>query len=148
MSNLWGPPIWTLFHTLAEKVKDEHYITVAPNLVNFIKRICSLLPCPDCQEHASQYWRVTKYNLTSKDKLKDFLFTFHNDVNKRKNYKQQDIEILNLYKNNNLAEVYNNFIVVFMSRTTSRLMTDSLHRKRLIDEMKVWLLQNAYMFNP
>ena len=147
MTNLWGPPIWTLFHTLAEKVKEEHYMTVAPTLVGFIKRICSLLPCPDCQDHASQYWRVTRYNLTSKDKLKEFLFNFHNEVNKRKNYQQQNIDILNMYKTNKLSQVYNNFVMVFMSRTTSRLMADSLHRKRLIDEFKVWLLKNAYMFD-
>ena len=148
MTNLWGPPIWTLFHTLAEKVKEEHYMTVAPNLVGFIKRICSLLPCPDCQDHATQYWRVTRYNLTSKDRLKEFLFNFHNEVNKRKSYPQQNMDVLNVYKTNNLSQVYNNFVLVFMSRTTSRLMADSLHRKRLIDEFKTWLLKNAQMFSP
>ena len=147
MTNQWGPPIWTLFHTLAEKIKDEHYMTIAPKLVEFIKRICSLLPCPDCQDHASKYWRVTSYSLTSKDKLREFLFNFHNAVNERKSYSIENINILNLYKDKRLAQVYNNFVVVFMSRTTSRLMTDSLHRKRLIDEFKVWILQNAAMFN-
>ena len=147
MTNQWGPPIWTLFHTLAEKIKDEHYMTIAPKLVEFIKRICALLPCPDCQDHASKYWRVTSYSLTSKDKLREFLFNFHNAVNERKSYSIENMNILNLYKDKRLAQVYNNFVVVFMSRTTSRLMTDSLHRKRLIDEFKVWILQNAAMFN-
>lgn len=147
MTNIWGQPIWALFHTLAEKVKEEDYIKVAPDLVGFIKRICSLLPCPDCQEHATKYWRTTKYNLTSKDSLKEFLLGFHNEVNKRKQYPIQGSQILNIYKTNSLAQVYNNFVVVFMSRSTSRLMADSLHRKRLIDEFKPWLLKHASSFD-
>ena len=25
MTKTWGPPTWYLFHTLAEKIKDEHF---------------------------------------------------------------------------------------------------------------------------
>ena len=147
MTNLWGQPIWTLFHTLAEKVHQDKYINIATDLVGFIKRICSLLPCPDCQDHATKYWRTTKYNLTSKDSLKEFLLEFHNEVNKRKQYPIQNTQILDIYKTKSLSQVYNMFVIVFMSRTTSRLMMDSLHRKRLIDEFKPWLIKNAASFD-
>lgn len=148
MTNTWGPPTWTLFHTLAEKVKDDCYINIAPELVTFIRRICFLLPCPDCQDHASEYWRKTRYNLTTKEGLKEFLFTFHNEVNKRKSYPIQETNILQTYTNNKLSTVYNTFVSIFLARTTSRLMIDSLHRKRLIDEFKMWLIKNSSSFNP
>lgn len=148
MTNIWGPPTWTLFHTLAEKVKDDCYLNIAPELVSFIRRICFLLPCPDCQDHASQYWKTTRYNLTTRKGLKDFLFTFHNEVNKRKNYPIQKIDILQTYSNKKLSHVYNTFVSIFLAKTTTRLMVDSLHRRRLIDDFKLWLLKNASSFNP
>ena len=109
----WGPPIWNLFHTMAEKIHEDKYILIAHELVGFIRRICSLLPCPDCQNHAIKYWSTTKYNLTTKQGLKDFLFKFHNDVNKRKERPLVDISILNEYKNNNLAKVTTNLFYRF-----------------------------------
>ena len=57
-----------------------------------------------------------------------------------------DKDILNIYKTNNLAVVYNNFITSFTSRGITRLLGDSLHRKRLIDEFRPWLLKNAELF--
>ena len=148
MTNLWGQPTWILFHTLAEKIKDECYLNIAPELVTFICRICFLLPCPDCQEHATHYWRITRYNLSTKESLKDFLFTFHNEVNKRKNYPILNSDILSQYSNKKLSQVYNEFVSIFLSRTTTRLMIDSLHRKRLIDEFKIWIIKNSSSFNP
>jgi hypothetical protein len=142
----WGPSVWALFHTLAEQINEDKYITVATELVGFIRRICSLLPCPDCQDHSYKYWITTKYNLTSKQGLKDFLFLFHNAVNQKKSKKVEDKDILNIYKTNNLAVVYNNFITSFTSRGITRLLGDSLHRKRLIDEFRPWLLKNAELF--
>lgn len=143
----WGPPIWNLFHTMAEKVNEDKYLSVAQELVGFIRRICSLLPCPDCQNHAIKYWSTTKYNLTTKQGLKDFLFNFHNDVNKRKDRPLEDPNVLNNYKSNNLARVYNEFILSFRSRGNIRLLADSLHRQRLLNEFRPWLLKNAALFN-
>jgi hypothetical protein len=143
----WGPPIWKLFHTLAEKVNEEKYLSVAHELVGFIRRICSLLPCPDCQNHAIKYWSTTKYNLTSKEGLKTFLFNFHNDVNKRKNRSQESSIILDQYRDNNLSRVYNEFILAFRSRGNTRLLADSLHRQRLLNEFRPWLLKNAVLFS-
>jgi hypothetical protein len=86
--------------------------------------------------------------LTTKEGLKDFLFTFHNEVNKRKSYHIQEKNILQPYTTNKLSSVYNTFVSIFLARTTSRLMIDSLHRKRLVDEFKMWLIKNSSSFNP
>ena len=50
---IWGPPIWILFHTLSEKIDDIAYNKLYLQLFNFIVRICKFLPCPDCSTHAS-----------------------------------------------------------------------------------------------
>jgi len=142
----WGPPIWNLFHTLAAKVHEENYQFIAPHLFGFVKRICSLLPCPECQDHAIKYLNSKKYDVTTKEKLIDYLFTFHNDVNKRKGKAEADISILETYKHGNLADVYNRFVIVFKARHSPKLLADTLHRSRLLSDFKQWLMNNAKYF--
>jgi len=36
---LWGQPTWFLFHTLAEKVKEENFDKIKNDLFSFIKQI-------------------------------------------------------------------------------------------------------------
>jgi hypothetical protein len=42
----WGNAVWLLFHTLSEKIKDEH-VSELSILVSHISSICYNLPCPD-----------------------------------------------------------------------------------------------------
>ena len=35
----WGPPVWTLLHTLAEKINPDKFAELGPQLFVFIKRI-------------------------------------------------------------------------------------------------------------
>ena len=55
--NQWGPPTWTLFHTIAEKMNEEAFPVLMPQFIFFLKRICSVLPCPECSQHATQFWK-------------------------------------------------------------------------------------------
>ena len=52
MTKTWGPCTWFLFHTLAEKIREEHFMKLKPELINIVKNICSNLPCPECKQHA------------------------------------------------------------------------------------------------
>ena len=36
----WGPPTWTLFHTLAEKIHEDTFPILGPQLFYHIKNIC------------------------------------------------------------------------------------------------------------
>ena len=81
----WGEPTWFLFHTLAEKVKEEEFQNIRVELLNIIYSICSNLPCPVCSTHAKQHLNGTNFNnIQTKQQLKDFFFHFHNIVNQRK----------------------------------------------------------------
>ena len=147
MTNSWGPVIWKLFHTLAEKVNEKDYYKVAKSLFLFIKRICSLLPCPECQEHASLYLRKTSFDISTKQKLKQYLLVFHNEVNKRKGKKVETEEILKSYESEDLASVYNDFVRVFSARGNVRMLADTLHRQMLMNEFRTWIISQRECFH-
>jgi hypothetical protein len=146
----WGKPIWTLFHTLAEKIKSEYFSMVKGELLNMIFTICNNLPCPSCADHATQYMKGVNFNvINNKEQLKDMLFHFHNTVNARKGYKQfprEDLEVT--YSSKNTIQVVNEFMVAFEKKNYNiRMTTDNFHRTRAIYRLKNWFSQNFQFFN-
>jgi len=104
--SFWGLPTWLLFHSLAEKVDKEKYTTHYKVLWDFIKDICSGLPCPYCQAHASNYInRISLKDVNTKEKLKKVLFDFHNNVNVRIGKSKETISVLEKYKSANLRKI-------------------------------------------
>ena len=84
MTKSWGPCTWYLFHTLAEKMIEEQFITQKPKLLEIIKSICYNLPCPDCALHAkTKINTLNESSINSKKDLKLMLLSFHNEVNIR-----------------------------------------------------------------
>ena len=55
MSKSWANPTWFFFHTLIEKIHPNHYLVIKEEVMAYIKKICSMLPCPDCAQHATHY---------------------------------------------------------------------------------------------
>ena len=96
---LWGTYTWILFHWIAEQIKDEYFKEERDTLLTFIVKICSMLPCPTCREHARTYLKHTSINLvTSKVELRNYLFHFHNSVNLRSRKEYQPHSVLEKYK--------------------------------------------------
>jgi hypothetical protein len=146
MSNTWGPPIWTLFHTIIESVHEDKFEQVGEPIFIFINRICRLLPCPECQEHAKNYLKAQRVKTKSKVALRIFIHKFHNMVNRFKKYKEQPIEILEQYKNKNIIETYNNFVKVFSARGNIRMLADTMQRNMIMKDFKTWILANKEIF--
>lgn len=146
MSYTWGPPIWTLFHTIIEHVPEEKFNMVGQTIFIFINRICRLLPCPECQEHAKKYLSNQRVNTASKKVLREFIHKFHNMVNRYKKYKEPTIEILDQYRTKSLSEVYNKFVSVFSSRGNIRMLADTMQRNMILKDFKTWLLTNSEIF--
>lgn len=146
MSYTWGPPIWTLFHTIIEHVPEEKFNVVGQTIFIFINRICRLLPCPECQEHAKKYLSNQRVNTASKKALREFIHKFHNMVNRYKKYKEPTIEILDQYRTKSLSEVYNKFVSVFSSRGNIRMLADTMQRNMILKDFKTWLLTNSDIF--
>ena len=64
---VWGPAVWTLFHTLIAKIDERAYPYISPQLFYMIVRICRFLPCPECSTDASNFLAkikiITKFML-------------------------------------------------------------------------------------
>jgi hypothetical protein len=146
--NKWGPPTWTLFHTIAEKIHEDVFPKLLPEIIFFLKKICSSLPCPECSQHAMQFWKkINISGIKTKTDLKNMLCLFHNIVNKRKNKP--------LFNHNNLSEkfskqnfgfVYNNFVSVYKTHGNMQLLAESFQRNLILIEFKKWIMKNFIHF--
>ena len=144
----WGPPTWIFFHTLAAKIKDDHFETIGPQVIRNIIAICGLLPCPECSVHAKQFWSKVNINkVSTKEDLINLLYVFHNTVNKRKNNRPFQYVDLQYYKTLNLIETFNNFTKNFHTRGNMNLINEAFHRSRLLGSLKNWLMSNIGQFN-
>ena len=147
----WGEPTWYLFHTLAEKVKPEVFPAIRSELLNTIYTICTTLPCPDCAKHATAYMNGINFNaIQSKEQLKDMLFTFHNEVNKRKNFPLFQRSMLeSKYSSMNTVLVIQNFMMHYEDKhaTAFRMIADDFHRKRISSHLKQWFTANLFSFD-
>jgi hypothetical protein len=144
----WGPPTWTFIHTLAEKIKDEHYAIIGPSTIQYIIQICNNLPCPECSDHARQFWsKVNTNKVNTKQDLINLLFVFHNSVNKRRVVKQFKYSDIEYYKSMNIISAFNNFGRNFHTKGNMAQLTQSFHRTRLLTSLKKWLMANIQHFD-
>ena len=146
---IWGPPVWTFFHTLAEKINEDYFHTIKFSLFFIIKRICNFLPCPECSQHASRFLaRINVQAIKDKNQFKQMLHLFHNTVNKRKRKPLFAFENTNKYKNYNLGATFNNFIKVYHTKGNMNLLAESFQRSLLIKDLKKWIMTNHAFFKP
>jgi len=136
----WGPPIWTFFHVLAEKIGEDQFSSISNALFMFTRRIMSMLPCPDCANHATQFLsKVNFANIKTRSDFANILCIFHNVVNRRKAKPLFDrSELSSIYANKNLIEAYNNFVGVFNSGRNFKLLADSMQRKLVVRDFRTW----------
>ena len=70
---VWGPAVWTLFHTLAEKIDENAYPHLVNSLFNVIVRICKFLPCPECAKDASNFLAKINIKEINKKELEELV---------------------------------------------------------------------------
>jgi hypothetical protein len=144
---VWGPPIWTLFHTLIEKLNEKYYNLIYPQLFNIIKQICKFLPCPECSNDATMFLsRIKIQALNTKSNFKNIMYLFHNYVNKKKRKPLFNFLNINIYKNKNLLLVIKNFINVYNTKGNMKLLTDSFQRQMIINNFRKWIVNNIGAF--
>jgi len=145
---LWGEPTWFLFHTLAEKIKDEYFDGLKGKLFSFIKQICNNLPCPECAQHATQYINGVNFDaIRNKNQLKILLHTFHNTVNNIKGYDKFDYTDIDKYNNAITINIIKNFFHHFGKKHYSVRMDISGHQRSVIlRNFRKWLEEHHYCF--
>ena len=145
---IWGPPIWTLFHTMAATINEENNILIS-QVFSQIKKISSLLPCPDCSQHATRYLnRVNNTQINTKIRLIRVLFDFHNSVNARKSKPLFNFDNLVRYNNIGIILVYNRFVSVYNTNGNLKMLTETFQRTMVVQHFKKWLLSNINQFRP
>jgi len=148
--SVWGNAVWYLFHTLPYKLKDEYSGETAV-LFSHIISICSNLPCPDCQEHATKVLSMANKKIitASKESLINFLHTFHNMVNRRIKTPEFSIDALHdKYSRANTQNVISHFITIMSSNMNNeKLMMNSFRRQNYMNSFVNYIRQNGYKYN-
>jgi hypothetical protein len=144
---IWGPPTWTLLHTLAEKIHEDDFNKLIPQMFGLIKRICSYLPCPDCSNHATIFLAKLKpEKIATKIDFKNTLYLFHNMVNAKKRKPLFNYANMNVYQNLNIANVFNKFVSVYNTKGNMKLLTESFQRALIVKDLRRWLMANHESF--
>jgi hypothetical protein len=87
----WGPIVWKYLHCLTEKVGFSGNILVDADQANYmevlINSINLVIPCPECQAHATTYISNNRIQSlkglqgeTLRNTVRNWLFHFHNHV--------------------------------------------------------------------
>ena len=145
----WGEPTWFFMHTMAQKIKPEHFQQIRQGLLSQINSICRNLPCPDCASHAAQYLDKSNFNrIQSKDELILFLYDFHNSVNVRKGISSfPKEELYDKYSKANTTNIINYFLFHFTDKSKSiRMISNDMYRIRITNLLKEWLNENLQYF--
>lgn len=144
----WGPSTWIFMHTLAAKIKESSFSVIGPSLIRVLIQICNNLPCPECSQHAKQFWaKVKTVNIKTKDDLINLLFVFHNMVNKRKQLSPFKYDYLSYYKTRNVIQTYNTFSRNFNTRGNMNLINESFRRNMMLSSLRGWLMTNLIHFD-
>ena len=89
--NVWGPTLWFALHNGSSTYPKSASKLTKERMKGYIEGRPYILPCKECQIHASDYIYKNKDNLdficSSRDNLFKFFVDFHNEVNKRNNKK-------------------------------------------------------------
>jgi hypothetical protein len=138
----WGRSLWKFFHVLPEKINEKNCSPqVIKSILSYVKNICRVLPCPICSQHATELLsRVNENQCITKKALKDTLYVFHNNVNKKNNTKLYAYENLKEYEKYNIIQVYNNMIAKLIHVNNFASMSDNLTRKTLLTNFKKFLI--------
>jgi hypothetical protein len=144
----WGPPVWTLFHTLIEKINPEHYHNIAPQLYSHFVKICKFLPCPECSEDATKFLaKLTPTNYENKTSFKNTFYLFHNYVNAKKRKILFNYSNINIYQKYRILNVVNRFLSVYNTKGNMQLLTESFQRELIVKNFTKWLSSNLKGFN-
>ena len=146
---VWGPAVWTLFHTLAEKINPNAYPFVFPSLFNIITKICKFLPCPECSIDASFFLaKIRVSDLKTKESFKKLLCVFHNTVNAKKRKPIFKYMYISLYGKLNLIRIVNNFISQYNTKGNMKLLNESFQRQFVVKDFKNWFQKYIKAFLP
>ena len=146
---VWGPAVWRLFHTLAERINEHAYPHLSSQLFKLIFGICKFLPCPDCSSDAVRFLaKIKPQDLKTKTEFKNMIYLFHNYVNVKKRKPLFNYANINVYKNYRLLPILNNFIIHYNTKGNMKLLAETFQRQFVVKECRKWIYNNIAAFVP
>jgi hypothetical protein len=88
----WGPLLWLILHTLAEKAGKQGNLITKGDEVRawplFVKTLGPIIPCPYCRDHFQEYLQAHPFELPMdytmwKFYVPMYFYMLHEAVNKR-----------------------------------------------------------------
>jgi hypothetical protein len=146
--SVWGPPTWTMLHILAEKINEADYPRLSAQLFGLIKRICAVLPCPECSQHSMTFLNTIKpSNISTKRDLINVLYVFHNMVNVKKKKPLFNYGNMGRYKQISIQQAYRNFISVYNTRGNMKMLAETFQRQIVVRDLRTWLNTHRLSFS-
>jgi hypothetical protein len=146
--SVWGPPTWTMLHILAEKINEADYPRLSAQLFALIKRICAVLPCPECSQHSTTFLnKIKPSNISTKRDLINMLYIFHNMVNVKKKKPLFNYENMAKYKQITIQHAYRNFISVYNTRGNMKMLAETFQRQIVVRDLRTWINTHRLSFS-
>ena len=142
MSYRWAVPTWDFLHSFAAKINEDFYMSNKSGVIELIKNIIIVLPCPTCQQHAKDFFKnINVSSVSTKNDLIQLLLKFHNDVQKRTGKSQLTLASLEKYKYSVFPRMAQNFITIFGSYkgALGSGFIDSQSRKKMLSNLTSWI---------
>jgi hypothetical protein len=88
----WGPLVWLILHTLAEKAGKQTNEIIKGDEMRawplFLKALIPIIPCEECRAHAGDYIKQIPFELPNSYPawnfyIRTYFYTFHEAVNTR-----------------------------------------------------------------
>uniref|UniRef100_A0A6C0KE92 thiol oxidase n=1 Tax=viral metagenome TaxID=1070528 RepID=A0A6C0KE92_9ZZZZ len=148
MTKLWGSITWIFFHTISYRINNSYFLSHRLDILNIISKICGVLPCPYCREHANKYLAKNHfYHIRTKEQLISFLFNFHNNVNQRLHKTTESNSILNKYKTANIELIFKSFCNEYSKkRPHIPEYMNHMQRSLILKDVKYYFKNNGHHF--
>jgi len=144
----WGRDVWVFLHTIVSKLRSEHFDDHHKTIIDYIFKICSVLPCPECTKHSMEFLQTVHFkNVKSCEDIIEIIYVFHNQVNKNTHKKEFPVESLSVYKNMDMNRVFVSFSNTYNKRVPPLLMGQSSRRRKLTNELKEYLEKNKEIYD-
>lgn len=93
---VWGPAFWFSLHNGALRYPIQASPTWKERMKHFILGIPVMVPCEKCSDHATAHLEANYYRLdeivSTRSKLFEFFWEFHNFVNERLNKPKMSLD--------------------------------------------------------
>lgn len=120
----WGKITWYFIHTFCERINETFFVQNKEKVINILSNVCSMIPCPTCRAHASQYLKKNPMMkmIRNKEDLKAYFFRFHNQATLNGNPAMRPAEpgVLEMYKRANFSLIIKAFSAEYMKNTPTR----------------------------